>query len=52
VRAYAFPVSLQNWAFILKIRSCGDLIQKALHLPSAYMPILATHEDESGHSTM
>jgi len=50
--AYAFPVPLQYWAFILKTRSCGNLIQKALHLPSAYMSILATQEHKSGLSAM
>jgi len=50
--AYAFPVPLQYRAFVLKTRFCGNLIEKALHLSSAYMPILATQEHESGLSTM
>jgi hypothetical protein len=52
MRAYAFPAPLQNRAFILKTSFCGNLIQKALNLPSAYMPILATQEHKSGFSTM
>lgn len=50
--AYAFSAPLQYLAFILKTRSCGDLIKKALHLSSAYMPILATQEYESGLSAI
>jgi len=42
VRTYAFSASLQYGAFVLKARSCGNFIQKALHLPGAYMPILTT----------
>jgi hypothetical protein len=52
MRAYAFPAPLQNRAFVLKTRSCGDLIKKALNFSCAYVSILATQEHKSGHSAM